>query len=723
MQNYALRKTLLLTLFLFPLFSIAQMEVDNTLLIEDLVLDSLVGENITISNVLYNGAAADTSYTNVGAFNASNSNIPILSGIVMATGNSDVVIGPNNSGSSSIDGDAPEYTDMDVDSLISGTSTSNDLSVLEFDFIPEGNFISLEFVFSSEEYNEYVCASFNDAFGVFLSGPGIDGPFENSAINAGLINGTDIPVSINTVNIGIPGNFGNTNNCTLEGLGNSAYFVDNAFNEDTTSTQMDGFTLPILVSRSVQSGESYHLKITIADAADGSFDSAVFLKSKSFKATEFEPFNVLIHEVTDISCNEPGLIACQAIGGATPYTYIWNTVPISNDSSISIESSGIYTVEVSDSDGSVRTISFLIGSPLLGEFDMEANLIADPFRPGFSSEITIVANNGGCVLTEGSITLIMDSLLSFSISDTEPDNNLIDTLIWNYEGISSDSDHIVINIETLTDSLAVIGDTICFDLAISPLTDDIDPSNNFKRYCFPVVNGYDPNDKQVYPQGICEGHFVLKTEPLTYTIRFQNTGNAEAINIHIIDSLSSYLDINSVEVLASSHDMYTLVRPGNVLDFRFDDIHLPDSTSNEPESHGYVIFKVYPNSFTWNGTFVDNKSEIYFDFNPPIVTNTVFNTLVNVLLTCDINMGVDDDYNSVNDVLVYPNPSNGLITVEFDKLTKVDLALYNLNGQLVYSQNNISTEKYQFEVNEPAGIYILEISASEGKQYYKVVLE
>lgn len=283
---------LIILLTISPLASISQMLVDNTILIEELVIDSLVGENITISNVLYNGAAANVNYTNVGAFNSSNSNIPILSGIVMATGSAEVVIGPNNSGTNALDGDAPEFTDEDIDSLINGNYGAHDLSVLEFDFIPEGNFISIAFVFSSEEYNEYVCAQFNDGFGIFLSGPGITGPYSNSAINIALIPETDIPVSINTVNNGTVGSDGDVENCSPEDLSNSAYFTDNEMNNDTTSTQMDGFTLPLFISTSVQLGETYHLKIAIADAADDNFDSAVFIKSNSLKASTYDPVGI-----------------------------------------------------------------------------------------------------------------------------------------------------------------------------------------------------------------------------------------------------------------------------------------------------------------------------------------------------------------------------------------------------------------------------------------------
>lgn len=432
---------------------------------------------------------------------------------------------------------------------------------------------------------------------------------------------------------------------------------------------------------------------------------------------------VLVTDYNDLTCNSPANISTNAFGGIQPYSYSWDSNPPVFSSSLITDSSGVFALDVIDAIGCTQSTFILVnGNDDVG-FDMDANLITEPFRTWSYSNITIDAYNNGCLLTEGTITLVLDPLISFYDTINLPDEILGDTLIWYYDETNNDFPNIVLSFNTLSDSLAVIGDTVCFDLSISPISDDLDTTNNFKHYCYPIVNSYDPNDKKVYPLGICDGHFVLKTEPLTYTIRFQNTGNAEAFNVHIIDSLSSFLDINTVEILGSSHDMYTLIRPGNVLDFMFDDIFLPDSTSNEAESHGYVIFKVYPNSFIYNGTFVDNKSEIYFDYNDAIVTNTVFNTLVNVLLTCDIGMGIDEDHSVVSDVLIYPNPSKGAITVDFGSLKDVDLNMYNLSGQLIYSQQKIMTDTHQFEVDEPAGIYILEISTTNGNQYYKVVLE
>ena len=190
-------KTLLLSnIFLFALiFSVnAQVSVDTTMTIEDLVNDVLLGEGTTATNITYNGFAADVSDLAIGMFSAENSPFPISEGVVMATGLASQIVtggGWSNTG-----------IDDDPDLVALAGLNMNDCAVLEFDFIASENVFLIDYVFASNEYPAYTCSQFNNAFGIFVSGPGIDGPFTNSASNFAFIPNTNIPVAINTVNSG-----------------------------------------------------------------------------------------------------------------------------------------------------------------------------------------------------------------------------------------------------------------------------------------------------------------------------------------------------------------------------------------------------------------------------------------------------------------------------------------------------------------------------------------
>ncbi|MBK8442580.1 MAG: hypothetical protein IPL35_03810 [Sphingobacteriales bacterium] len=108
---------------------------------------------------------------------------------------------------------------------------------------------------------------------------------------------------------------------------------------------------------------------------------------------------------------------------------------------------------------------------------------------------------------------------------------------------------------------------------------------------------------------------------LHYVIRFQNTGSAEAIQVVVKDELVDNLDISTFQMVAASHD-YRLRLENRILEVFFENINLPDSTANEPESHGFVAFKIKAADSVAIGSQLKNTAEIYFDYNFPIVTNT-----------------------------------------------------------------------------------------------------
>lgn len=126
------------------------------------VQDILVGEGVVITNITFSGDADQ-----IGTFDAANSNILVPDGMIMATGTASVAIGPNNIGSQTTGGGNFQVGDPDLQAI--STVAMNDAAILEFDFVPNGDSISFNYSFGSEEYNEYVCGTVNDAFGFFLS--------------------------------------------------------------------------------------------------------------------------------------------------------------------------------------------------------------------------------------------------------------------------------------------------------------------------------------------------------------------------------------------------------------------------------------------------------------------------------------------------------------------------------------------------------------------------
>ena len=259
----------------------------------DLVQNVLVGAGVQVSNITSLGDPAQ-----VGRFQNGNSvGLGIANGVVMTTGNlNDMMdetipfsfIGSpatlsaiSTSGSNAIN----SVNDPDLNSILQSLGVeqgfpnlTNNVAVIEFDFIPSGDSLKFSYVFGSEEYESFVCSDFFDAFGFFLSGPGINGPYSNNAINLAIVPGTNLPVGINTINDG----FSDQGACPPGGLNNTAFYVDNS---PAQNFAIVGTTTPLLCEAQVVCGETYHIKLVIANGSDTSLDSWVFLESESFSSS------------------------------------------------------------------------------------------------------------------------------------------------------------------------------------------------------------------------------------------------------------------------------------------------------------------------------------------------------------------------------------------------------------------------------------------------------
>ena len=274
-----MKKTLSVILFAFIAnsFSKAQLITNGTQTPAQLVQNVLLGSGVAVSNVTYIGALGpDTSA--IGSFSGT-TNLGISSGVVLTTGtiySPNGPQGPNNIGSNGIDNKRPG--DSLLTTLIAtSTAQTFNAAILEFDFVPSADTVRFRYVFGSEEYPEYVCSNYNDIFGFFISGPNPSGGNYNKK-NIALIPGTNLPVAINSVNSGSSGGFGSSGCISLA---YSSLYVDNT---SGVTVQYDGFTKVFTAIAPVICGQKYHIKLAIADAGDGVFDSGVFLEAGSFSS-------------------------------------------------------------------------------------------------------------------------------------------------------------------------------------------------------------------------------------------------------------------------------------------------------------------------------------------------------------------------------------------------------------------------------------------------------
>ncbi len=239
------------------------------------------------------------------------------------------------------------------------------------------------------------------------------------------------------------------------------------------------------------------------------------------------------------------------------------------------------------------------------------------------------------------------------------------------------------------------------------------------KSCFTITGSYDPNDKQAVPVGLTDAHYVLAGTSIDYTIRFQNTGTDTAFKVVLVDTLDSSLDISTFMQGASSHP-YSLEVSGKgnpILTFTFNNIYLPDSNVNVLASNGFVSFSISAFSNLADETIIENEAAIYFDYNSPVITNTVYHTIGEpkwedfsrgYLVTIGDPKPLETANSiSVKKSMMYPNPTTGIIYLQ-EAHEDDDFEIHSVLGEVVYRKK--VTGKTSFSVQElPKGIYLYQI--------------
>ncbi len=227
--------------------------------------------------------------------------------------------------------------------------------------------------------------------------------------------------------------------------------------------------------------------------------------------------------------------------------------------------------------------------------------------------------------------------------------------------------------------------------------------------CDENVFSYDPNDKLAYPKGYGDEHYIYANTDIEYTIRFQNTGTDTAFRVQLRDTLSSFLEPSSIRVAGASHDYTYNLEAGNVLLFNFDNILLPDSTTNLDASQGFVTFRIDQKPDLPLETVIENRAGIYFDFNEVVMTNTVFHRIgENTLEVIDQVVEPDAPF---REMVLSPNPTRGAVRLQLDGIRSqgYQLKLFDAMGRPVHKATFVGNQ-YDFQVHQlPEGLYWLSI--------------
>ena len=259
-------------------------------------------------------------------------------------------------------------------------------------------------------------------------------------------------------------------------------------------------------------------------------------------------------------------------------------------------------------------------------FDVAAYISHGAAHPGFNFNYGVsvqnLSNNPSGIMT---VTLNYDPLLSFVAANPAPFSTSGGQVVWQLSSITNFQSTFAYVFLSVPNNPSLIGYLLNPSVNVSATAAETNLSNNTASTWHIITGPFDPNVKTVEQPAAT---FIPATDGLfNYTIQFQNTGNDTAFNVELIDTLDSDLNVTTFVPGASSHPYTIDITGQGVIHFYFNNIYLPDSTTDEPNSHGFISFQIHSKQNLPHGTVINNQSDIVFDFNPPVATNITQNTV------------------------------------------------------------------------------------------------
>ncbi len=354
-----------------------------------------------------------------------------------------------------------------------------------------------------------------------------------------------------------------------------------------------------------------------------------------------------------------------------------------------------------------------------GQVDLGISLYpSTTVTPGFGSWYSIHVCNYGTTPTGATVTMMYDPVLTPNYqspvaSNVDPVNHII---TWNVASISPGACSYTwvtfttqtgLALGTLTTEFAAVTPTIGIDNNIG---------NNIDTVHQTVVGSWDPNNKLVDKTNTTDVAYQLVSsanpdQEIEYTINFQNSGNAPAVNVVVVDEMSGNLDMNTYQFIGSSHNC-VVMRNGYTTTYKFMNIMLPDSVNNEPQSHGFVSYKVSALNNLNTGEMIVDYANIYFDFNAAVATNDAAVTMVGPTAIPSLL--------SNTQLIVYPNPAHEFVSINLQSRTEgtAYLNVTDIAGKTCLKlERELKTGINKLILNTGSlskGIYMLQVIAPDG---------
>ena len=430
----------------------------------------------------------------------------------------------------------------------------------------------------------------------------------------------------------------------------------------------------------------------------------------------------------DVSDNRAGLLNFHATNG-TVSGHFYSDVNGVINSAVSAGSHTITPVFEHPSYYTVSPTSYTVSfpnasTPYQQDFCITSNGVFNdlevailplvPARPGFEATYKLIYRNKGTAALTGSVDFNYDNdHVTYGSASVAPNAQGIGALQWSFNDlqpfeIRSVLCTFMINAPTHATFPVNADDILPFTATVNPLTGDETPNDNVFSLKQVVVNAHDPNDKTCLQGNTIEESQV--GDYLHYLIRFENTGSASAVNIVVKDVIdTTKYEISSLQPLDASHGYTTRIK-NNVVEFIFENINLPIDDAN---NDGYVAFKIKSKDNLVVGDKIENKAEIYFDYNFPIITEKESTEVVNLLSV--------SDYELDNSIGMFPNPVKAVLNISASSVVK-QVSVFDVQGRQLQQISYTNQQKIRvFNFTDFAkGVYFVKVTSAKGVMVAKI---
>ncbi len=347
--------------------------------------------------------------------------------------------------------------------------------------------------------------------------------------------------------------------------------------------------------------------------------------------------------------------------------------------------------------------------------DIKVSIGVTAMRKGFKNQVVLHAENlGSTTAYSVPLTLELGGYMKITAASPVYNTHTASAYNWILDSLPP-GQGVTISIKDSVYASRSIGTSLTFTLS-SNYANDLNNVNNREVYTTEVVGAVDPNDLVVSPRGETDSGYVKAATVLIYKVRFQNVGNYRASHITVNDQLPQGLDLSRIEFVSSSHPCIVSFGKNGLVEARFENIELPDSTENEAESHGYFSFSIPLQKGLNPGEMILNQAEIYFDYEDPLKTNKVLNTLVS---------------DPVHETLmVYPNPASSQVFLKLrssleqhqGQNTIQSVAVFNAYGGIVKTLQASSATTAVTLDGLQQGVYTLIVRDATGQTFVSKVV-